>query len=126
MEFVDLISDDEVEVVAQCAVCLHSVSERNQRFYFECLHMFCVACSQYMARNGQHRCPLCRAEMAQSIITRETGVAPVAPVAPLTLVQPPVYLEDNPALDDEDSYFESDDSSVEWSDLSGSEDSDVE
>ncbi len=113
MEIVDLVSDDEVEVVENCAVCLHNVPERHHRYYYSCWHMFCVSCSEEMARVGAHSCPLCRAAMAPVIVARTAAVAPV-PQAVLDAMFEDMLFED-------DSFFSSDDSSMEWS---GSDDDD--
>lgn len=112
MEFVDLVSDEEeeVQVVDVCPVCLEMVPERKQRFYFGCLHMFCRDCSRELVRSHVVRCPLCTEAMAEQIVEREVRGVPPPAAVPVV-----VYIEDNPALDDLDSYFSSDDSSVEWS-----------
>lgn len=114
MEFIDLVSedDDDVEVVHECPVCLNYIPERNQRFYFMCLHMFCHPCSEQMARGSIAHCPLCREQMAPQIVLR---LAPQGPAqGPHHAAAIPVYIEDNPDLDEFDSYFSSDDSSIAY------------
>ena len=53
-------TDEEIQDIQQCPICLNDLEEDNNLRFKVCTHILCVQCGEELVRNNINRCPICR------------------------------------------------------------------